>query len=149
MLLNRLVRDVGIGNHMTDKRLKVPGPEHPITVERNPARVVVVVAGRVIADTRESVTLWEASYAPVQYVPRKDVDMSVLEPTAHATFCPYKGDCAYYSIVIGGRRSINAVWTYEAPYPAVAEIQGRLAFYPERVDAIEERRDAREERVEF
>jgi uncharacterized protein (DUF427 family) len=149
MLLNRLVRDVGIGNHMTDKRLKVPGPEHPITVEGNPARVVVVVAGRVIADTRESVTLWEASYAPVQYVPRKDVDMSVLEPTAHATFCPYKGDCAYYSIVIGGRRSINAVWTYEAPYPAVAEIQGRLAFYPERVDAIEERRDAREERVEF
>jgi uncharacterized protein (DUF427 family) len=107
MLLNRLVRDVGIGNHMTDKRLKVPGPEHPITVERNPARVVVVVAGRVIADTRESVTLWKASYAPVQYVPRKDVDMSVLEPTAHATFCPYKGDCAYYSIVIGGRRSIN------------------------------------------
>jgi len=133
---------------MRDNRAKVPGPDHSITIERNPARVVVVAAGRVIADTREAVTLLEASYAPVQYVPRKDVDMSALERTAHATFCPYKGDCAYYSIVIGGRRSINAVWTYEAPYPAVAEIRGRLAFYPERVDTIDERRDACEERVE-
>ena len=134
---------------MTEKRAKVPGPDHPITIERNPARVVVWAGRRVIADSCEAVTLREASYAPVQYVPRKDVDMSALERTAHATFCPYKGDCAYYSIVIGGRRSINAVWTYEAPYPAVAEIRGRLAFYPERVDAIEERRDACEERVEI
>ena len=70
---------------MTDKRARVPGPDHSITIARNPARVVVVVAGRVIADTREAVTLLEASYAPVQYVPRKDVDMSVLERTAHAT----------------------------------------------------------------
>ena len=133
---------------MTDKRAKVPGPDHPITIERNPARVVVVVAGRIIADTCDAVTLREASYAAVQYVPRKDVDMSALERTAHVTFCPYKGDCAYYSIVIGGRRSINAVWTYEAPFPPVAEIQGHLAFYPERVDSIEEPDEAREERLE-
>ena len=133
---------------MTDERAKVPGPDHPITIERNPARVVVVVAGRIIADTCDAVTLREASYAAVQYVPRKDVAMSALERTAHATFCPYKGDCAYYIIVIGGRRSINAVWRYEAPYPAVSEIRGHLAFYPERVDAIEERPDACEERVE-
>jgi uncharacterized protein (DUF427 family) len=79
---------------MTDKRAKVPGKDHPITIERNSARVVVVMAGRVIADTREAVTLLEASYAPVEYVPRQDVDMSALERTAHATFCPYKGDCA-------------------------------------------------------
>ena len=127
---------------MTDNRAKVPGPDHSITIERNPSRVVVVVAGRVIADTREAVTLLEASYAPVQYVPRKDVNKEALELTAHATYCPYKGDCAYYSISIGGERSINAVWTYEAPYPAVAEIRGRLAFYRERVDAIEERLEA-------
>ena len=74
--------------------------------------------------------------------------MSWLERSAHATFCPYKGDCAYYSILIEGRRSINAVWTYEAPFPAVAEIQGHLAFYPERVDSIEERHEACEERLE-
>lgn len=133
---------------MTDKRAKAPGRDHPITMERNPARVVVLVGGRVIADTCEAVTLHEASYAPVQYVPRKDVDMSALERTGHATFCPYKGDCAYYSISIGGKRSINAAWTYEAPYPAFAEIQGHLAFYPERVDASEGRRDACEERLE-
>ena len=134
---------------MTDKRTRVPGPDHPITLERNPARVVVVVAGRIIADTCDAVTLREASYAPVQYVPRKDVDMSALERSAHATFCPYKGDCAYYDVWIDGRRSINAVWTYEAPLPAVAEIRGYLAFYPERVDAIGERREACEERLEF
>jgi uncharacterized protein (DUF427 family) len=124
---------------MTDKRARVPGPDHPITIERNPARVVVMVAGRVIADTREAVTLREASYAPVHYVPRRDVDMAALVRSEHTTYCPYKGDCAYYSISIGGARSINAVWTYEAPYPAVAEIRGHLGFYPERVDAIEER----------
>ena len=133
---------------MTDNRAKVPGPDHSITIERNPSRVVVVVAGRVIADTREAVTLLEASYAPVQYVPRKDVDMSALERSAHTTFCPYKGDCAYYDILIDGRRSSNAVWTYGTPFPAVAEIRGHLAFYPERVDAIEERREACEERLE-
>ena len=134
---------------MTDKRAKVPGPDHPITIERNPARVVVVVAGRVIADTCDALTLREASYAAVQYVPRKDVDMLALERSGHATFCPYKGDCAYYSVVIDGRRSLNAVWTYEAPFPAVSEIRGYLAFYPERVDAIGERREACEERLEF
>jgi uncharacterized protein (DUF427 family) len=124
---------------MTDKRARVPGPEHPIAIERNMGRVVVVVAGRVIADTHEAITLREASYAPVHYVPRRDVDMTALERSTHVTYCPYKGDCAYYSVSIGGERSLNAVWTYEAPYPAVAEIRGHLAFYPERVDAIEER----------
>src|SRR6202163_4033671 len=117
---------------MTDTRARVPGPEHTITIKRNPARVVVVAAGRIIADTCDAVTLREASYAAVQYVPRKDVDMSALERSAHATFCPYKGDCAYYNILVGGQRSINAVWTYEAPYPAVAEIRGHLPFYSAR-----------------
>jgi uncharacterized protein (DUF427 family) len=134
---------------MTDKPAKVPGPDHPIMIERNPARVVVVVAARIIADTCDAITLREASYAAVQYVPRKDVDMSALERSAHATFCPYKGDCAYYNILIDGRRSINAVWTYEAPFPAVAEIRGHLAFYPERVDAIGERPEASDDRLEF
>src|SRR5579872_4480814 len=119
---------------MTDTRARVPGPDHPIMIKRNPARVVVVMADRVIADTCDAVTLREASYAAVQYVPRKDVDMSALERSDHTTCCPYKGDCAYYDIVIDGRRSSNAVWTYETPFHAVAEIRGHLAFYPERVD---------------
>ena len=120
------------------KTVKVPGPDHPITIERNAHRVVVKVAGRVVADTREALTLREASYPAVQYVPRKDVDMTLLERTDRVTYCPYKGDCAYYSIPPGGERSINAVWTYEEPYAAVAAIKDHVAFYPDRVDAIEE-----------
>ena len=124
---------------MTTKPVRVPGPDHPITIEPNPARVVVSVAGRIIADTRDALTLREATLPAVQYIPRKDVDMSLLERSSHATYCPYKGDCGYYSIPAGGARSTNAVWTYEAPYSAVAEIKDRLAFYPSRVDAIEAR----------
>ncbi|MBN9510202.1 MAG: DUF427 domain-containing protein [Alphaproteobacteria bacterium] len=124
---------------MSGRVHRVPDATHPITIARNPNRVVVTVAGRVIADTREALTLQEASYLPVQYVPRKDVDMRLLERTDHATYCPYKGDCAYFSIPLGGDRAANAVWTYEAPYDAVSAIAGHLAFYPSRVDAIEER----------
>ncbi len=124
---------------MADKPIRQPGPDHPITIEPNPARVVVTVAGRVIADTRSALTLREAAYPAVQYIPRQDVDMSLLERTQHATYCPYKGDSAYYSIPVGGERSANAVWTYETPFSAVAEIKDHVAFYPDRVDAIEER----------
>jgi 6-methylsalicylate decarboxylase len=97
------------------------------------------VGGRTVADTRKALTLREASYPPVQYIPREDVDMTLLARTDHATYCPYKGDCAYYSIPLGGGRSTNAVWTYESPYAAVAAIRNYLAFYPDRVGAIEER----------
>jgi uncharacterized protein (DUF427 family) len=121
------------------KPIKVPGPDHPITIARNPKRVVITAAGLVVADTRDALVLREASYPPVQYVPRKDVNMALLERTQHATYCPYKGDCSYFSIPLGGDRSANAVWTYEAPYPAVMLIKDHLAFYPDRVDAIEER----------
>jgi uncharacterized protein (DUF427 family) len=125
----------------TAKPVKTPGPDHPITIARNPARVVVTVAGRVVADTREALTMREGSYSPVLYVPRKDVDMTLLERTTHSSYCPYKGDCSYFSIPAGGERSTNAVWSYEAPYPSVASIKEHLAFYPNRVDAIEERQE--------
>jgi uncharacterized protein (DUF427 family) len=84
------------------KTIKTPGPDHPITIEQNAHRVVVIVAGRAVADTRAALTLREAGYPPVQYIPRKDVDTALLERTDHATYCPYKGDCAYYSIPLGG-----------------------------------------------
>jgi uncharacterized protein (DUF427 family) len=118
--------------------VKIPGPDHPISLAPNKARVVVTVAGKVIADTRAAVSLREASYPAVQYIPRKDVDMSQLERTDHKTYCPFKGDAAYYSIPGGGARSTNAVWTYEEPYAAVTQIKDHLAFYPDRIDKIEE-----------
>jgi uncharacterized protein (DUF427 family) len=123
----------------TTKTIQVPGPDHPITLERSPSRVVVSVGGKAVADSRDALILREAGYPAVQYIPRKDVDMTLLERSAHATYCPYKGDCAYFSVPSGGERSINAVWTYEAPYDAVAAIKNHLAFYPDRVDAIEQR----------
>lgn len=123
----------------TARPIKVPGPDHPIRIERNPNRVVISVAGRVIADSRDALTLREAAYPAVHYIPRKDVDTALLQRTDRSTYCPYKGDCAYFSIPLGGERSINAVWTYEAPYAAVVSIKDHLAFYPDRVDAIEER----------
>ncbi len=120
------------------RTVKTPGPDHPITIERNTKRVVVTVAGESIVDTRNALTLREAGYAPVLYVPRADVDMSRLERTVHSTYCPYKGDAAYYSIPCGAERSVNAIWTYESPFPAVEQIRNHLAFYADRVDAIEE-----------
>jgi uncharacterized protein (DUF427 family) len=123
----------------TTKAIKMPGPDHPITIEHNLKRVVISIGGTVLADSRDALILREAGYPPVQYIPRKDVDMTLLERSAHATYCPYKGDCAYFSIPSGGQRAINAVWTYEAPYDAVVAIGNHLAFYPDRVDAIEER----------
>ena len=107
---------------MKTKSMKLPGPDHPITIEANPARVTVSLAGRVVADTRRALTLREASYRPVQYIPRKDVDMTLLQPSEHRNYCPDKGDCTYYSIPLGGPRSVNAVSLYEEPYEAVAAI---------------------------
>jgi uncharacterized protein (DUF427 family) len=131
--------DLAGGKPMSAKPVKVPGPDHPITVEHNPARVVVTLGGKVVADTKDALTLREASYPAVQYIPRKDVDMSLLTRSDHSTYCPYKGDASYFSIPSGGERSVNAIWTYENPYDAVASIREYLAFYPNRVDGIEER----------
>ncbi|AHX12803.1 hypothetical protein CH75_05515 [Dyella jiangningensis] len=121
---------------MNSRVQRIPGPDHPIEVSPESSHIVVRIGGRVLADTRSALTLREASYPPVHYIPRKDVDMSLLERTDHHTYCPYKGDCSYYSIPLGGDRSINAVWTYEHPYDAVADIKDHLAFYGTRVDEI-------------
>ena len=121
---------------MTNKSIKIPGPDHPITIEANPSRVVVRVGGEIIADTNNALTLREASYPPVQYIPRRDVDMDALTRSEDTTYCPYKGDASYDSVPIGGDRSRNAVWTYETPFEAMAQIKDYIAFYPDRVDEI-------------
>ena len=101
------------------KTVKIPGPDHPITIAKSASHVVVSVAGHKIADSTDALSFHEAAYPEVLYIPRKDVDMSLLERTDHSTYCPYKGECSYYSIPAGGERSINAVWSYESPYEAV------------------------------
>ena len=118
---------------MADRRQLIPSANHPITIEPNPGRVVVRIGDRVVADSRSALTLREASYPPVQYVPRADVDMAQLRPSDHATYCPYKGDAGYFDLPALGDRGGNGVWTYEAPFAAVAAIAGHVAFYPDRV----------------
>ena len=112
--------------------------EHRITIEPNPKRVRVLFDGRVIADTTRALTLREATLPPVQSIPREDADMSLLQRTDHKTHCPFKSDASYFTIRADGRMAENAVWTYEEPYPGVAAIKDHLAFYPDRVDRIEE-----------
>ena len=124
---------------MNTRPERVPGPDHPIAISRNVGRVVVRVAGETIAVTHAALRLEEATYPPVLYIPRVDVDMSKLQRTEHKTYCPYKGDCSYYSIPAGGSKSINAVWSYEKPFAAVASIADHLAFYPARVDSIDDK----------
>lgn len=132
-----------------------PGPDHPITIKRNPKRVqvrageTIPVLGHppdalraVIADTTTALTLREASYSPVQYIPRGDVDMAQLKRSDHTSYCPYKGEAAYFDIVALGDKGVNAVWTYEQPYEAVAEIAGHLAFYPSMVSITEQEEGA-------
>jgi uncharacterized protein (DUF427 family) len=119
---------------MAEKTRLKPDAGHPISVTPNPERVVVRAGDRVVADTRRALILKEASYPAVQYIPREDVDMSLLAPSEHASYCPYKGDAGYFHLVPLGERGANAVWTYEQPYDAVAEIANHVAFYPDRVE---------------
>jgi uncharacterized protein (DUF427 family) len=121
---------------MADKVAKIPGPDHPISIEANLSRVVVKVGGRIVADTCNALTLREASYPAVQYIPGRDVDMAALVRSEHTTYCPYKGDASYYSIPAGGDRSKNAVWTYATPFEEMAQIKDYVAFYADRVDEI-------------
>jgi len=120
------------------KETRIPGPDHPITLSPVDGTVRVTLAGKIVAESTRALRLEENGYPPVYYLPRNDADMSLLVRTEHYTYCPYKGDCTYYSIPVGGSKSENAVWTYEHPFEAVAGIKEYLAFYPSRIDAIEE-----------
>ena len=116
-----------------DKPIKIPAPDHPITIEPATARVRVLWRGEVLADTRNALVLREARYPAVHYLPRAAIDMARLTRSARETYCPYKGDCSYFDLPGGDESSANAVWSYEAPFDAVAAIKDHLAFYPDRV----------------
>ena len=117
--------------------MKLPGPDHPITITANPKRVRVSADGIVIAETTRALTLKEAGYPPVQYIPRSDANLALMARTGRVTHCPYKGDANYFSVVVDGKTIENSTWTYETPFPAMAEISGHLAFYPDKVKVEE------------
>jgi uncharacterized protein (DUF427 family) len=128
---------------MADRAIKVSGPDHPISIEANPSRVVVKVGGEIIADKSDALTVREASYPSVQDIPRRDVDMASLTRSEHTTYCPHKGDASDYSIPAGGDRSVSAVWTYGTPFEAMVQIKDYVGFYPDRLDEIGQPTDAR------
>jgi uncharacterized protein (DUF427 family) len=114
---------------------KIPGPDHPITIFPSRSRVRVRLGGDVIAETADALDLKESTYPVVHYVPRSAVQMDRLVKTDRSTHCPYKGDASYFTIVAkDGTRVENAVWSYETPFPAMKEIAGYLAFYPNKVE---------------
>lgn len=115
------------------REIKTPGPDHPITVEKNPERVVVRVGDQVVADTTAALVLRESTYPAVQYVPLTDVNPAFLKETDTSTYCPFKGDASYYTLVTDEGEHVDAIWTYLEPHPAVAEIAGHVAFYPNKV----------------
>lgn len=121
--------------------MKEPGPDHPITITQNPHRIRVMLGGFIIAETTQALTLQEATHPPVLYIPRQDVRMDLLDRTDHISHCPYKGDASYFTVTGGGLVRENGAWSYEEPAPSVAAIKEHVAFYPERVDDIEEFRD--------
>lgn len=118
--------------------MREPGPNHTISIAPNPKRIRVLVGGVIVAETTRAQTLSEGKLAPVHYIPREDVESDLFDRTEQTSHCPFKGDAAYYTISAGGLVRPNAAWVYEDPYPAAAAIKGHLAFYPNRVDAIEE-----------
>ena len=122
---------------MGSRPVLTPSANHPITVASNPQRIVVKVGDTIVADTHEALTLREANYPAVQYIPRKDVNTSLLARSDHTSYCPFKGYANYFNLKPLGDRGANAVWTYEVPHPAVAAIAGHVAFYPDRVTITE------------
>jgi uncharacterized protein (DUF427 family) len=120
----------------TTREPKIPGPEHPITIEPASVRVVARVGAQIVADTTRALTMREASYPPVYYIPLEDVDQTLLTASATQTYCPYKGDASYYGIAAADGERADAVWSYREPYDAVADIAGHVAFYTDRVDVV-------------
>jgi uncharacterized protein (DUF427 family) len=117
--------------------VKVPGPDHPITVVGHGGRVQALYNGHLIADSGDVLVLKESSYKAVAYFPRKDVEMGFLAATRLDTYCPYKGHASYFTISMDGRIAENAVWSYESPHPAMAIIKDRVAFHPHFVEMHE------------
>ena len=115
---------------------RIPDTSHPIRIEPVTSRVVVSIDGHLVAATQAALALHEATYPVVYYIPRRDVDMTFLQRNDHTSYCPYKGDCNYFSAPAAGSLTDNVGWTYETPYESVAIIKDHIAFYPDRVNLV-------------
>ncbi len=117
---------------------KIPGPDHPITLAPADKKLRVIFRGQTIAESAAALVMQEASYSPVFYFPRNDVKMAMLARTQHNSWCPYKGEASYFTMLAEDGREENSVWSYETPFEPVGGIRELLAFYPNKIDRIEE-----------
>lgn len=115
----------------------VKKPEHRVDLYPDQHRVKVIFGGKVIADSNSALRVEETGHGPVYYIPAKDMTLSLMKKTDHATYCPFKGTASYWTIDAGGKSSENAIWGYETPYDETAKLAGHYAFYESRVDLIE------------
>lgn len=126
---------------MPDGANPAPGytrnPDHTVRFEKSDKRIVVKFADEVIADTQQALICKESGYQDAFYIPMTDTNLGVFRPTDHSSFCPYKGEASYWTIEIGGARSVNAAWSYDLPFDEAAEVIQHFAFYPDRVESIE------------
>ncbi len=111
--------------------------QHEVTTARFAGRVMVTAGGETVADSHDAVVLHETGYEPTFYLPVTDVRNELLEPSEHTTRCPHKGKARYWNIKAGDGSIENAAWAYDTPFDSVAEIAGMVAFYPDKVDAVE------------
>jgi uncharacterized protein (DUF427 family) len=122
---------------MSTRTPKLPGPDHPISIEPSSDHVVVSAHGTVVADTTHALALHEAGYPAVLYVPLADVDSELLQSSDTHSYCPFKGEASYYSIRTPDGVVEDAIWFYDEPYDAVAEVAGHVAFYADKVSITE------------
>ena len=117
---------------MSHPEIKEPNAGHPITIEPTKGRVQVRVDGELVADTTAALQLREATLPVVQYIPLADVVQDRLTRTDTSSYCPFKGEASYYSVTTcDGNTVDDVIWTYEQPYPAVAEIAGHVRLLPQ------------------
>ena len=107
----------------------------PPRLEDTPRHIRVVFNSVVIAETRRALRVLETSHPPSYYLPPEDVRMDYLRPTTRHTLCEWKGQAAYYSVVVGDREARNAARTYPDPSPAYSRLKDYIAFYPQLMEA--------------
>ena len=127
---------------MNIRRDKVgPGQEsvwdypRPPSLEDSSSRIRILVGGITIADSIRTKRVLETSHPPVYYIPPDDIDTDYLLTSKHRSFCEWKGQASYYSVIVPGKNIEQAGWYYPSPTARFSTMEGFVAFYPSKMDA--------------
>ena len=116
------------------KRILEKIPDYAVDIEPAGVTVTVRCHGETLAQSDRALLMQETRHADVYYLPRDDVNLALLTPTDHSTFCPFKGHASYWTFRAGDAEEPNVVWSYEDPYPEVGAIKDYMAFYANRTE---------------